>query len=647
MNWFKTIVFTACLGATLSVAAQGSAFTYQGRLNNAGAPANGLYDFRFQLFADSGGVNPIGPNSLASGVAVSNGLFAASLDFGAGIFNGSNYWLQIGVRTNGGASYTNLSPLQPLLPSPYAIFANTASNLSGTLTVAQMPAGVVTNNSAGLTLSGTFVGNGAGLTNIGTAANATTLGGISAAGFIQNQNIAPQAANLWINGSAAAGSMLAPTLDSGTGALQLKVAGMPGLQLMPTTIDATHTGIVNVVLGSPGNYAGPTVRGATIGGGGAIKENGFAYTNKVTADYGTISGGYNNQISGIGSSVGGGVFQVAQGQYAAINGGNANLAASKFAAIGGGAANAALDPIGTVEGATIAGGGFNTNNAYYTTIGGGSHNTATNDYATVPGGLLNTAGGSYSFAAGRRAKAVNQGAFVWADSQSADFTSTANDQFLIRAAGGVGINTTVPEAPLHVVPSAIGAGLAIGVDGFAGGYTALQMDVSSLTNGYAKIQAVNRSGFTWGNLILNPNGGNVGIGMSAPTTALQVNGTVTATAFNPPSDRNMKENFTQVEPVEVLERVATLPITRWNFKGDAGTVHIGPMAQDFREAFGLGTDERHIATVDADGVALAAIQGLNQKLAEKETLLRKLETQNEAMSKRIERLEKLLAARQN
>ena len=65
------------------------------------------------------------------------------------------------------------------------------------------------------------------------------------------------------------------------------------------------------------------------------------------------------------------------------------------------------------------------------------------------------------------------------------------------------------------------------------------------------------------------------------------------------------------------KKVAAMPISRWNFKGDEGTPHVGPMAQDFHAAFGLGTDDKHIATVDADGVALAAIQGLNQKLEEK------------------------------
>ena len=107
--------------------------------------------------------------------------------------------------------------------------------------------------------------------------------------------------------------------------------------------------------------------------------------------------------------------------------------------------------------------------------------------------------------------------------------------------------------------------------------------------------------------------------------------------INPTSDRNAKENFTPVSAQEVLGKVAALPISRWNFKGDNST-HVGPMAQDFHAAFGVGTDDKHIATVDADGVALAAIQGLNQKLEEKNARIAELE-------KRLEKLERLFAAK--
>jgi hypothetical protein len=108
-----------------------------------------------------------------------------------------------------------------------------------------------------------------------------------------------------------------------------------------------------------------------------------------------------------------------------------------------------------------------------------------------------------------------------------------------------------------------------------------------------------------------------------------------ALSFTPTSDRNAKENFTPVTPESVLDKVISLPITEWNFKTDAGTKHLGPMAQDFYSAFGLGTDDKHIATVDADGVALAAIQGLNQKLEQKGTEITELKS-------RLEKLERSL-----
>ncbi|HEX4646922.1 MAG TPA: tail fiber domain-containing protein [Verrucomicrobiae bacterium] len=82
-----------------------------------------------------------------------------------------------------------------------------------------------------------------------------------------------------------------------------------------------------------------------------------------------------------------------------------------------------------------------------------------------------------------------------------------------------------------------------------------------------------------------------------------------------PSDRNRKTGFTPVDPRELLAKLAALPVQAWRYTNEvAGVRHLGPMAQDFREVFGLGDDDRTIATVDEGGVALAAIQGLNQKV---------------------------------
>jgi len=169
---FLALVFLALL-STLNVQrstafGQGTVFTYQGRLNDNGAPAAGIYDLRFAIYdsTNSPGTLIAGPLT-NSAVAVSNGLFAVQLDFGMGVFTGPDRWLQIAVRTNGGDAFNDLTPRQPLTPVPYAIFAGSASNLlgtipaaqlTGTIPLAQLPAAVVTNNSGAVNLFGTFTG---------------------------------------------------------------------------------------------------------------------------------------------------------------------------------------------------------------------------------------------------------------------------------------------------------------------------------------------------------------------------------------------------------------------------------------------------------------------------------------------------------
>ena len=91
-----------------------------------------------------------------------------------------------------------------------------------------------------------------------------------------------------------------------------------------------------------------------------------------------------------------------------------------------------------------------------------------------------------------------------------------------------------------------------------------------------------------------------------------------------PSDRNVKERFEAVEPRAVLAAVARLPINRWSYTGEP-IRHLGPMAQDFAAAFGLGADDRHIFPLDAAGVALAAIQGLHAVVQAQATRLEALE----------------------
>jgi hypothetical protein len=148
-------------------------------------------------------------------------------------------------------------------------------------------------------------------------------------------------------------------------------------------------------------------------------------------------------------------------------------------------------------------------------------------------------------------------------------------------------------------------------------------------------------GFAWyqggtnSDLIQNPGVGGRTLMTLDGTGSLRVTNNVYAAGVMLTSDRNAKENFVAVDPGLVLTKVAALPITRWNFKQDSTVLHIGPMAQDFSAAFGVGEDDKHIAVVDEGGVALAAIQGLNQKLEQKETEITELKQRLDALEKLI------------
>ena len=249
-------------------------------------------------------------------------------------------------------------------------------------------------------------------------------------------------------------------------ALEFKVNNARALRLEPN--DASP----NLIGGYSGNSVTAGVYGATIGGGGAS-----GYTNVVTASFSTVGGGRANTAGKWGATVAGGVENKATGESSTIGGGNGNTASAYVATVSGGGANSASADGATVGGgmqnnspggqatvgggvyntasgyaatigggenntasgpkATVGGGSSNTASAWYATVGGGWNNTASGYAATVPGGRDNTAQGMYSFAAGQRAKANHQGAFVWADSTDEDFASTADNQFAVRATGGV------------------------------------------------------------------------------------------------------------------------------------------------------------------------------------------------------------------
>jgi len=168
INTPKTLLLLILLAGSEMARGQGTVFTYQGRFLDGGSPATGTnYDIRFSLYDALINGNQLG-NLQVTGVSVSNGLFTVPLNFGQQPFSGSNLWVELAVQKNGGGFFI-LTPRQPLTSTPYAIMANTASNLSGPLpptALSGVYSGAVSFTNGGNAFTGSHSGNGGGLTNL-------------------------------------------------------------------------------------------------------------------------------------------------------------------------------------------------------------------------------------------------------------------------------------------------------------------------------------------------------------------------------------------------------------------------------------------------------------------------------------------------
>ena len=398
---------------------------------------------------------------------------------------------------------------------------------------------------------------------------------------------------------------------------------------------------------------------AATGGASAI---GGGYGNTASGGSSTVSGGVGNVASGDFSHVGGGGGAVAtcfdpvsglnnrtcgnraEGSRSTISGGESNLAQGSGATVGGGISNNASG-FGFVGAGTL-----NIASGAFSSVPGGYGNHASGYGSTVPGGEANVASGVYSFAAGQFARALHNNAFVWGDG-GADFASTADSTFNVRARGGARFVTATDGAGNATRTTTINSNgtLDFGSDtrqninlwgsgvygiGVQAGTQYFRTDISNIV--------ANNGGFSWhgggshDNGPNEPGAGGVELMRLAPNGRLFVKSTITANSFLNTSDRNVKSLFENVNAKAILAKVAALPISKWVYSADdKKDWHIGPMAQDFRKAFGLGQDDKTIATVDADGIALAAIQGLHQLVNEKDAKIGKLERANEAMKRQL------------
>ena len=258
------------------------------------------------------------------------------------------------------------------------------------------------------------------------------------------------------------------------------------------------------------------------------------------------------------------------------------------------------------SGTTIFGGTTlapNTVTSDFASVLGGVGNTATNSGAAVLAGSVNSAAGVDSIAAGRYAQTTG----LYTVALGEDVHATHGNSFALgRHASALHDRSFVWNGSLRAVTSfandtftAASPGGARFISGFA---------ANGIPSAGVELKSGNSS---WSSL----------------------------------SDRASKHNFRRVSAQTVLRRLDRIPITRWSYKAQRPSIrHIGPMAQDFRAAFGLGEDNRHIDTIDSDGVALAAIQGLYRQNKALQRQNRGLRAQLSAQNARLTRLEHVFAA---
>jgi hypothetical protein len=492
----------------------GSGYSSTPTVSIAPPPADVIYTTYWSNDgSSSGGSQP----TASVAVGVTNGLFTLALGntsqpnmtaIPVNLF-AQQTALQLQIWFSDGINgFAMLSPLQNLTPVPYATFANTSSNLTGTLPVqqlngtiplTQLPAGVVTNTGTSVTLSGTFSGNGAGLS------------------FLNAGNLSSGTVPL---------ARLPGTLTAGT---IWTIAGNNAGNFM--------NGVMQIENQNTTASCGPALRLINSGTG---------------SPYGALS-------ASVGSTT--------------------NGAIATFGNPGAFVASILVD-------GSITSSGSITNN--------GSINC---------GGNITSTGGNVN---GNSANGITGGAMT--------IVNTNLTQPVVI--DGITINSTGASPALRVVSN-------------YAPWAALSVSVQNMNDNIA----------VFGN-------------SSTFTCTIANNGTITANGVVLTSDRNAKENFKPLDPQSVLAKVAAMPVTEWDYKSEGKAIqHIGPVAQDFHSAFGLnGKDEKHISVVDEGGVALAAIQGLNQKLEARSQELEArdqdqsaeiiaLKQQNDAMAQRMNELE--------
>jgi hypothetical protein len=314
---------------------------------------------------------------------------------------------------------------------------------------------------------------------------------------------------------------------------------------------------------------------ATVGGG---------YDNAATGTYATVGGGYHNEATYYSATIGGGFDNTATDEYATIGGGFNNTATDEYATVGGGAGN---DVRGYA--ATIGGGTGNSADTSYATVGGGHANVASDIYAMVGGGYNNDASSGYAAVGGGYSNNASGG------------NATVGGGYYNTASG---TSATVPGGAYNSARGAYShAAGRYARANHNGGFVWSDHAASATESVYTTADnqfRVRARGGTW---FFSNAGMSTGAYLAAGSNA-----------WAAACDSATKEDFRPVDRKELLDKVAALRVRDYKMKDqNDGTRHIGPVAQDFHAAFGVGENNTSINMADADGVLFAAVQALYEQ----------------------------------
>lgn len=334
--------------------------------------------------------------------------------------------------------------------------------------------------------------------------------------------------------------------------------------------------------------------------------------NSAAVAYSTVGGGYENTASYLYTTVAGGYGNYSGGRESTIGGGSRNLTSGDHSTIAGGIRNQA-----SASDSVVAGGAYNSTDEVYAVIGGGTRNLADGTAAVVSGGAGNHAGGEYaSIAGGLGGQAAGDYSAILGGHQNdaSGAYSVALGGLANQAAGDFSIvigHGSQASAQHH--------GTFLYADSLEYPFRSQNPNEFAVraTGGIRMVSAVDRQGETAAGVILPTGSG----------------------SWETLSSRSAKDRLEVARTDEVLASLLELPLYTWSYRADPfGAVHIGPIAEDFHASFTYGIGNSTIASVDADGIALAASQELgnlvriqDERLSAQEQRLNGLERELESV----------------